>query len=186
MSRSTRFQFTTVRSFFLGVIIGGATIAALVPIAQSANQVQSLKDYTQLLDKTPLLFAPEEAAVTKALMARMMAAHHRQGSEAEIAELADSYAWVAVSEAGYQERASGKDIVAQMTRNLYASDYMKDYMGAKAQPIAIVGNIGVQLEHENFRDKTGNIKTTTALNIYEVRQGKLLRLWAFMPTAADH
>ena len=151
-----------------------------------AAETREAQVYIRLLDKTPSLFAPKEAEDTKTLMARMMTAHHNQDSDAEIAELADNYAWIAVSEAGYQERASGKQIAAEMTRNLYASDYMKDYMGAKVQPIAIVGNIGVQLEHENFRDKTGQVKTTTALSVYEVRQGKLLRLWAFLPTSADH
>ena len=172
--------------FCLGAVVSGALVSVFWSTAWSANQAQSIDEYKTLLNKTPLLMGQAAAETTKGLMQRMMTAHHRQDAAAEIAELAEDYAWIGVSEAGYQEMVTGRDVAAAATRNLYASEYMKDYLGVEANPIAIVGNIGVQLEHENFRNKDGSVKTTSSLVIYEVRQGKLLRLWAYMPTSDDH
>jgi hypothetical protein len=187
MSRGKKpFMASAALNFFLGATVGVALTSVFWSSAWSSNQAQSIDEYMRLLDATPLLMDRRSSETTRALMQRMMSAHHRQDAEAEISELAEGYAWIGVSEVGYQEMASGRDVAAAATRNLYISEYMKDYMGVEAKPIAIVGNIGVQLEHENFRAKDGSVKTTTSVTVYEVRQGKLLRLWAFTPTSADH
>lgn len=188
MTRATRSKFArAVLPFCLGAAVSAAIAIVALPRAWSASQLQSIDEYTALLNAAPLLMDGQDAAATKELMRRMMTAHHRRDVEGEIAELAeDGYAWIKVSEIGYQELASGRDVAAAANRNFYASDHAKNYLGATAQPIAIVGNFGVQLEHENFREPDGQVKTTSAMTVYEVRQGKLQRLWAFTPTSADH
>ena len=138
-----------------------------------------------MLYEVPVLLDSELAQITRGVMDRSMTAHDNRDTDAAIAELAEGYAWMHVFEEGYQEVVSGLETVEKVTRDLYEGDALKDYLGANSQPIAIVGNLGVQLDLDIFENEDGSQNVTKTLSIYEVRDGKLLRMWAFFPTDPD-
>lgn len=170
----------------------GATTSALVlltvsHLAQSSNIVQSYDDYAALLDGVPMLLDVGRAEVTRGVMRRTMLAHHQRDTDAAIAELGEDYSWNRIVEAGAVTLAKGRDTAEAVTRNLYEkSDYLeKYYLGSESTPLAIVGNLGVQLEIENYKDEDGATRSTTSLVIYEIKDGKLWRLWGFIPIGGE-
>lgn len=170
-----------MKAFLAGVSFTCASFCLLIVSAWSSGANQSLDDYAQLLMNAPVFVDAAEADSTRSLMSRMMDAHHRRDGVAEVAELHDDYSYVLVTDEAVTTLAESRDMARQMTENLYQSDYMKNYQGVVATPIAIVGNIGIQLEVERFAFDDGETTKTTTLSIYETKDGKLLRLWAFRP-----
>jgi len=144
--------------------------------------IQSLDQYNALLDKVPVLTDTSQAQVTKGVMKRSMLAHHNRDTDAAVAELAEDYAWMRVFEGGAVAAVSGREVAREITNNVYGGDYLHDYLGSDSQPIAIVGNLGIQLETENFENEDGSLRVSTSVSIYEIKDGKLWRLWAFIPS----
>jgi hypothetical protein len=68
-----------------------------------------------------------------------------------------------------------------MTKNLYESDFFDQYLGLESIPLAVIGNLGVQYEVERFLQDDGSTHIMKTLAIYEIKDGKLWRLWAFPP-----
>ncbi|MEQ8734273.1 MAG: hypothetical protein RIC29_05065 [Rhodospirillaceae bacterium] len=171
--------------YFAGGMIVSATLM-LSSTVWTKNTPQSFEEFEQLVDAAPVLLDPALAEETRALMKRSMLAHHQQNTAALIADLHEDYSFYSVSEAGPVALAESRAIAEEMTANLYQSDYMKNYTGVKSQPIAIVGNIGIQLDVEGFAFEDGTTEMHTLLTVLELKDGKILRNWAFNPeTGAD-
>lgn len=166
---------------FIGGAAVSAVLAVVVSTAMSKNDPQSFDQYQKLIDDAPVLLNEDLADATRSLMKRSMQAHHAQDAAALIADLGDDYSFYSVSEDGPVALAESKEIAAEMTVNLYQSDYMKNYAGVKSTPIAMVGNIGIQLDVEAFEFEDGSREEMTILSLFETQDGKLKRLWAFYP-----
>ena len=144
--------------------------------------IQSFEDYKALLDKAPSLLDSPIAATTKGVMERSMRAHHAMDTDAAVAELSEDYAWMHVFQGTATTAVSGREIAREITYNVYeGSDYLHDYLGSDSRPIAIVGNLGIQLEIENFKNEDGSLRASKSVSIYEIKDGKLWRIWAFVP-----
>ena len=169
---------------------GGAFVSAIIAVAMTSgartqNQPQSFEEYERRMEQIPLLLDDSQAQPTKALMKRVMFAHHNRDAVAEVAELGDEYSFIRVYEDGPAVLAESREIAEEMSRNLYESDYMKNYQGVEAHPIAIVGNIGVQLDIERFAFEDGTTEVHKILTIMETKDGKLWRNWAFNPITSE-
>ena len=160
-----------------------ATILAINSFAWSYDLDQSFEDYKKLLDQTPLLLDSELGEATKGVMERSLIAHNARDTDASIAELGEDYAWIRVSEKGAKEFAKGREIARELTRNLYEGGAMDNYLGVDAQPLAIVGNIGIQLEIEGFQNEDGSTRMMNTLSIYEIKDGKITAADFITPTA---
>ena len=165
--------------------IGAAIALSASSAVRSAYQAQSIDEFERLLDQVPVLLDPNAAQATRGVMKRSMVAHANRDANAAIAELGEGYAWIAVSEDGYQEMVSGRETAAEATRNLYQGDGLKNYLGATSTPIAIAGNFGIQVDYDNFQKADGSIEVKKTLSVFEVRGGKLLHLWSFWPGATE-
>jgi hypothetical protein len=169
---------------FAGGAITGAVVMLLASrFAASSNVVQSFDEYAALLDHVPMLLDPAQAEMTRGIMRRTMLAHHRRDTDAAIAELGEDYSWNRILESGAVTLSKGRDTAEKVTRSLYeGSDYLeKYYLGSDSTPLAIVGNLGVQLEIESYRNDDLTTRVTKSLVIYEVKDGKLWRVWGFVP-----
>lgn len=171
--------------FFCGVVVSAAAMLAINSFAWSYNQTQTLDDYKKLLDETPALLNAELGEITKGVLERSLIAHNNRDTDASIAELGEGYSWIRVNEEGPRTMASGLEITRELTRNLYEGGAMDNYLGVDAQPLAVIGNIGIQLEVEGFQNEDGSTRIMNTLAIYEIKDGKLWRLWAFTPTVAE-
>lgn len=178
-------QFS-VRHLVIAAIMGGVMTLTLSSVAWSRYKAKSPDEYRQLLYEVPVFLDRDIVEVTRGVMERSMVAHNNRDTDAAIAELAEGYSWMGVVEEGYQEMASGRDNVEKVTRALYEGPALENYSGADSYPIAIVGNFGVQLDLDLYENDDGSQKVTTSLNIFEVRDGKLLRLWAFFPSEPEN
>jgi hypothetical protein len=170
-----------------GVMVAAVVLLVASNLASSSNIAQSYDEYAALLDKVPTLLDPGQAEETKAIMRRTMLAHHRRDTDAAIAELGEDYSWNRIVEAGAVTLTKGRETAEAVTRNLYEkSDYLeKYYLGSESTPLAVVGNLGVQLEIENYKNEDGSTRVTKSLVIYEMKHGKLWRLWGFVPIEDD-
>lgn len=167
---------------FLAAALGASVLATS---AWSQNQLQSYDEYKELLDQAPVFLDTQLAEAVKGVIERSYVAHDRRDTDASLAELGEDYSWIKVSAEGPKEMAKGLEITRELTRNLYESDFFDNYLGVDARPIAVIGNIGIQLEIEKFRDEDGSLKVMNTLAIYEIRGGKLWRLWAFAPETSE-
>ncbi|MEQ8509102.1 MAG: hypothetical protein RIB43_08865 [Rhodospirillaceae bacterium] len=175
--------YSNLRYFVGGMILSAALM--LSSTVWTKNTPQSFAEFERLVDAAPVLLNPALAEETRALMKRTMLAHHQQDTAALIADLHEDYTFYSVSEDGPMALAESREIAAEMTANLYQSDYMKNYIGVKSQPIAIVGNIGIQLDVEGFAFDDGTTEMHTLLTVLELKDGKILRNWAFNPETGE-
>jgi hypothetical protein len=173
--------------FASGAMTSAVLLLAGSHLAVSSNAAQSYEQYAALLDKVPMYLDRDQAEQTKAIMRRTMLAHHERDTDAAIAELGEDYSWNRIVESGAVTLAKGRETAEAVTRGLYESgDYLeKYYLGADSTPLAVVGNLGVQLEIENYRNEDGSTRVTRSLVIYEMKDGKLWRLWGFVPVEGD-
>ena len=167
---------------------GGMILSAALMLSSSVwtkNEPQSFEEFERLVEAAPVMLDTALVDETRALMKRSMLAHHQQDTAALVADLHEDYTFYSVSEDGPMALAESRDIAEEMTANLYQSDYMKNYMGVKSQPIAIVGNIGIQLDVEGFAFDDGTTEMHTILTLLELKDGKILRNWAFNPVVGE-
>lgn len=170
---------------FIGGAAFSAILALVVSAASSKNDPQSFETYEHLVNTAPVLLDADLADATKTLMKRSMLAHHNQDAAALIADIGNPYSYYSVSEEGPVALAESHEMAAEMTVNLYESDYMKNYAGVESTPIAVVGNFGIQLDVEAFEFEDGSREEMTILSLLETKDGKIRRLWAFYPTLPD-
>lgn len=170
----------------IGLILASAFSLGNTNSRSVTYPIQSYSAYKVLVDKTPILLDAELAGVTKGVMERSMFAHINRDADGAIAELGDNYSWMRVFEGGATAAVSGRELAGAITKNLYSGDIeQQNYLGSNSRPLAIVGNLGIQLEMENYRREDGSIAITNIVSILEVRDGKIWRLWAFQPTDAQ-
>jgi len=178
-------KLSKTHHFIGGAVTGSIIVLVFGASAWTMSETQSYEDYEKRFSKVTVLLDPKLAKDTMGVMKRVMFAHKRRDARAEVAELGENYTFTQVYEDGPVELASGREIAEQMSVNLYESDYMKNYRGVVAQPIAIVGNIGIQLDVETFEFEDGTQKVTKILTLLETRDGKLWRNWAFYPLGGE-
>lgn len=174
------------------VAVALTVMASIAACSESPSQpeltypIQSFEEYKALLDKVPSLLDSPLAETTKGVMERSMRAHQNMDTDAAVAELSEDYAWMRVFEGSATAAVSGREVAREITYNVYeGSDYLHDYLGSDSRPIAIVGNLGIQLEIENFKNEDGSLRVSKSVSIYEIKDGKLWRLWAFVPAEPD-
>lgn len=167
--------------FVGGVVVSASVALALTSGAWTQNDPQSLEEYERRIEQAPVLLNKDLADATKAYMKGSMRAHHEQDVEALIAGLGEPYSFTRIYKEGPVELASSRKMAKAASVSLYESDYMKNYRGVEAHPIAIVGNLGIQLEIESFEFEDGSKDVSTILSVYEMKDGKLWRNWAFSP-----
>ena len=169
-----------------GVLLGWAaqTSFSQSGVAQQ-DEWQTAQRYQQLVDAAWIAQNDQTTQITKAMLVRTWLAHASQDPQAAVAELADDYAWYRISDEGPRNVVSGKEKVLAATTALYAGDALDGYLGFRAIPLAVVGNLAVQLEAEAYQLAEGR-KDVQMLTIYEMKDGKHRRLWSFVPeTFAD-
>lgn len=166
-----------ILAFFLGAITTTG-IGACIP-SDASSQGQSYEAYQALLEEAPILLDTGQAQVTKAVMSRSVLAFLERDAQASVDELADDYSWNKVGIDGATKMASGREVTYQMTKNLYESDFFDAYLGLESIPLGVIGNLGIQYEVEQFLLQDGSKHVMKTLAIYEMKGGKLWRLWAF-------
>ena len=171
--------------FVGGVVVSTIVALTLTSGAWTKNEPQSLEEYERRIEHAPVLLDKDLAEATKAYMKGSMRAHHDQDVAALVAGLGEPYSFTRIYEEGPVELASSREMAEAASVSLYESDYMKNYRGVEAHPIAIVGNLGIQLEIESFEFEDGSTDVSTILTIYETKDGKLWRNWAFSPQVTD-
>jgi hypothetical protein len=174
-------NLSNVCHFITGAMTGAVVLLFLTGGAWPQKHAESIDDYKRRLDGAPVYLDENLGQDTRALMWRMMQAHHRRDAVAEVAELGKNYSYTRIYESGPAQLASGKAVAEAISTNLYESDYMKDYKGVEAYPIAIVGNIGIQLDIERYEFADGSTRVNNILSVFEVKDGKLWRNWGFSP-----
>jgi hypothetical protein len=183
MSASMRNYMKQAGLVLLGTILALGTITLFSDDLRS--QGQSYDDYEKLLKSVPVLLDDGQAQTTKDVMARSLLAFLERDTDASIAELSDDYSWNKISAKGAVTRASGLEVTYERTKSLYESDFFDNYLGLDSVPIAVIGNLGVQYEVEQFLKEDGSKEILKTLAIYEIKNGKLWRLWAFPPFLGD-
>lgn len=172
----------------MAYFIGGAVLSAAVAFSSGAwtqNNPMSVQDYESRLDQAPVYLSAALSDQTKAFMKRSMRAHLSQNVDALIADLGEEYSFTRIYEEGAVELAESREMAEEMSISLYESDYMKNYRGVESYPIAIVGNLGIQFDIETFTFEDGSKDVSKILTVYEMKDGKLWRNWAFTPVSED-
>jgi hypothetical protein len=110
------------------------------------------------------------------LVQRQRDAFARKDVTALMADLADDYAWFRVLDDGTAlKSASGKREVAERMTAFFAS---APYTGSRVDRTLRVGNY-IVAEEQDFFDTPQGPKTQVTLGVYEIKDGKLRRAWAF-------
>jgi hypothetical protein len=177
--------YSNLYHFVGGIVVSASVALALTTGAWTQNEPQSLEEYERRIEQAPVLLDRDLAEATKSYMKGSMRAHHEQDVAALIAGLGEPYSFTRIYEEGPVELASSREMAEAASVSLYESDYMKHYQGVEAHPIAIVGNLGIQLEIETFEFEDGSKDVSTILSVYEMKDGKLWRNWAFSPQVMD-
>lgn len=176
---------SNVVHFLSGAIIASIVATIATTSALTQNTAQTFEEYARRVELAPVLLDGGLALEAKGVMTRMMLAHKQRDGIAEVAELGDNYSFTQIHEEGPVVLAEGREIAEEMSVNLYESEYMKSYRGVVAHPIAVVGNIGIVLDIETYEFADGTNEVNKILSIYETRDGKLWRNWAFYPITRD-
>jgi hypothetical protein len=92
------------------------------------------------------------------------------------ADLTDDYAWFRISEDGSAVRsANGKAEVAERMNAFFKA---VPYVGSSVERTMAVGNYIVAEEKDSFDTPQGR-KVQVTLGVYEIKDGKMRRAWAF-------
>jgi hypothetical protein len=164
-------------------ILGAISAVCLMTAVAGKDRLpgQSYAEYKSLIDAMPVLLDEGAAQVTKDVIERSFLAHMARDADASIAELAADYSWNKVGAAGAVKMSSGLEKTYQVTKEMYEGDFFDNYLGLQTTPVAVIGNLGIQYEVEQFRNDDDSITTLRTLAIYEIKDGKLWRLWSFSP-----
>lgn len=89
--------------------------------------------------------------------------------------LAEDYSWYMVTGEGPRKTASGRAETVARMRGFFAS---MPYSKSRIADSLEVGNLIVAVEKDTFVHEGKSVERTT-LGVYEYRDGKLQRAWAF-------
>ncbi|MDX2141721.1 MAG: nuclear transport factor 2 family protein [Rhodospirillaceae bacterium] len=110
------------------------------------------------------------------LVRRQRDAFTRKDVSALTADLADDYAWFRITEDGSAiKSASGKAEVAERMGTFFKT---VPYTGSRVERAMTVGNYIVAEEQDTFDTPQGP-RTQITLGVYEIKDGKFRRAWAF-------
>jgi len=180
----TRINFKQVFTFTLGAITAAGVMASLPDKARLPGQ--SYAAYKALLDDIPVLLDKGDAEATRGVIERSFLAHMARDADASIAELATTdYSWNKVGAEGAIKMASGLDKTRELAKEMYEGSFFDNYLGLELTPIAIIDNLGIQYEVEQFRNEDGSVYVLRNLVVYEIKDDKLWRLWSFSPSVSE-
>lgn len=109
------------------------------------------------------------------ILAAQAAAFNRKDADALGELLAEDYSWYTVTEAGPQKAASGRAETVERMRGFFAS---LPYSESRIDGMLEIGNLICAIEKDSFTID-GRREERTTLGVYEYRDGKLRRAWAF-------
>ncbi len=173
----------TILSFLAGAL--AALFISGLFANTDGNPAQSFSAYQELLRSTPVLLDEGQAEDTKNVITRSLAAFLARDAKASVAELSEDYSWNKITPDGVVKMVTGVEPTYEITKNLYEGDFFESYLGVHSTPLGIIGNLGVQYEVEEWLHDDGSKQVLRTLAIYEIKQGKLWRLWAFQPFLGD-
>lgn len=165
--------------FMLGAIAALGVMAAVPQKARLPGQSDA--EFKALLDAMPVLLDEGHAQATKGVIERSFLAHMARDTDASMAELSSDYSWNKIGAAGAVRMSAGLEKTYELAREMYEGDFFDNYLGLNATPVAVIGNLGIQYEVEQFLNEDDSIFTLRTLAIYEIQDGKLWRLWSFSP-----
>jgi hypothetical protein len=178
-----RINFKHVFTFMLGAITAAGVMASLPDKARLPGQ--SYATYKALLDDMPVLLDKGDAQATKGVIERAFLAHMARDTDASIAELSTDYSWNKVGAEGAVKMANGLDKTYQLAKQMYEGPFFDNYLGLESTPIAVIDNLGIQYEVEQFRNEDDSVYVLRNLVIYEIKDDKLWRLWSFSPSVSQ-
>jgi hypothetical protein len=173
----------TILSFLAGAL-AALSISGLLA-STDGNPAQSFEEYQKLLAATPVLLDEGQADDTKGVITRSLVAFLARDAEGSVAELSEDYSWNKITPDGAVKMVTGTEPTLEITKNLYESDFFESYLGVHSTPLGIIGNLGAQYEVEEWINDDGSKRVLRTLAIYEIKDGKLWRLWAFQPFLGD-
>jgi len=98
--------------------------------------------------------------------------------EGAIRNLDENYVMYEISEAGPEERISGKENVRRTLGQFFDSN--TSWVDSEVDKWGLLDNILVQVEYDSFETEDG-LKTIPTLVVFEHRDGKRWREWRFRP-----
>jgi hypothetical protein len=108
-------------------------------------------------------------------LARQTEAFNRKDADALGALLTDDYSWYRVGPAGPELASQGRAETVERMRGFFAA---MPYASSRVEGVMAVGNLIVAIEKDSFIHDGRSVEKTT-LGVYEYREGKLARAWAF-------
>lgn len=112
----------------------------------------------------------------EAVVQRQREAFTRKDVTAMTADLTDDYAWFRIIDDGSAVKsASGKAEVAERMSAFFKA---VPYAGSAVDRTMVVGNYIVAEEKDSFDTPQGR-KTQITLGVYEFKDGKISKAWAF-------
>ncbi len=103
-------------------------------------------------------------------------------AEASAASLADDFSWYRVTDEGPQQMVSGRAATLERLRQFFASPMWESGTNSEVHRLGMVGNTLVQVEIDTLNMGNGPVRQTS-LHVYEFRDGKRWREFAFYPAA---
>ena len=104
----------------------------------------------------------------------------RRDVEASGASLADDFSWYTVKDEGPKEMVRGREATTQKLKAFFATP-MWTTSDSEVHRLGMVGNTLVQVEVDTLQ-MNGKPVRQTSLHVYEFRDGKRWREFAFYPT----
>ena len=179
-----RINFKQLLAFLLGAVTAAGVMASLPDKGRLPGQ--SYAAYKAMLDEMPVLLDKGDAEATRGVIERSFLAHMARDTDASIAELSPTdYSWNKIGAEGAVKMAAGLDKTYELAKEMYEGSFFDNYLGLELTPIAIIDNLGIQYEVEQFRNEDGSVYVLRNLVIYEIKDDKLWRLWSFTPSVSD-
>jgi ketosteroid isomerase-like protein len=160
--RTTRRTFTPVVGGFLAGVV--ATLAAAVVAEQTYTWGERYRSipakYQAAIDETELAFTKRDVDGSTALMT-------------------EDFSWYTVRDEGPKEMVRGREATRQRLREFFASPLWTTN-DSEVHRLGMVGNTLVQVEIDTL-NFNGKPTRQTSLHIYEFKDGKRWREFAFYP-----
>lgn len=109
------------------------------------------------------------------LLEMQVQAFNRKDADALGALLAEDYCWYTVGEDGPHKAAEGRAQTVERMRGFFAA---MPYSESRIAGVLEVGHVIVAVEKDTFMQDGQPVQRTT-LGVYEYRDGRLRRAWAF-------
>ena len=109
------------------------------------------------------------------ILARQTDAFNRKDADALGELLAEDYAWYTVGADGPRRASEGRTATVERMRGFFAA---MPYASSRIDGVLEVGNYIVAVEKDRF-EVDGRSEERTTLGVYEYRDGRLARAFAF-------